>query len=1334
MLSRQVAEEYHSLAVQSILESGPQRFDTSREGIERQQRLNKKPAVASQYEYEQRLEGKTPEQIQAHMGEVAAPDVDPTMAAAGAAGGAFKLAYSAFNKLVPSLAKAVAAGVVSAGTEYPLGTAAGMVAEKYPGLALPFSVATGLLSGATIESALERGILKAAQKAGRKLTDSDKALGLMRIRSTLATEAGSIGEDASRVVNPIERTLPPQKKVERLLELSNKNDPIVNKALGEIDKELGTESKSSFKAPENILSKAQRPSILAKNPWFNVEHVRDSYRFKTVVDDVSQIPQVVEKFIAKTGAEIIKLDVEKLSQPREWGWRIASFDLRMPNGQLVEYYLLVKEMEAAKKAANHALFEKWRNTTESERLSNPQYERDLMKSNSRYQAAWDAFLSREGLDATAADASLKNISAWSESARKKLSFRSSGSGEDLRQEPFSLTTEKALQAAHTRPLEGSTETSLKSSMGSPPDENMITQRRAEIKSAMDELNAELGNQPAGKVLDILRNQRGELRLTGGLSAGSGVPTPKEPPHKVMSKEIPAIVADAGAAPPQFAKYAGNINLERIDSPDAVKAIVDGYATLQAPEFEAARRGVQTWDMTAAESKNYGLDDLLGRKLGQAYNAGQVENARNLLVASATNLKELAVKIRSGTATDLDKFEFVRATNLHYGIQAQVAGAAAEAGRALQIFRKISQVDQIKLSEVKERLAATNSPVTIERMADAIATMRTPAQVSAFVPRALRATTKDMFLEAWINGLLSGPPTHAVNTLSNMLTAMMQIPERLLAAEIGRLNGAAREITEGEVVAQAYGALQGALDGLKLVGRALISGEPSDPMAKVEMRSRRAITAENVRQLPVIQKLAPNALQAGGAAARAVDFLGEAIRMPGRFLTTEDEFFKAMGYRMELHAQAYRKAHIEEGLSGENAARRIQEIMSDPETYAPDVHLAAVDAMRYQTFTNNLNSRMLSAVAGSSNPFLRIVFPFVSTPTNILRYMIERTPFAVTMQHVRADLSAGGARADLALSRIALGSAIAGVCAWMAAAGTITGSGPSDKNRRSQLMNQGWQPDSVKIGDTYYSYSRLEPLGGLMGIAASAAEIMGELGTEDQQTLAAGIAGAFGKYVTSRTWLRGMSDIIQAMDDPDRYGDRYLKKLFGTVVPTGVAQVERVMSPEMKEVTDYIDAIKARTPGWSDTLPRRRNLWGEAIRFEGGIGPDIASPIYTSRAKASPIDKELYEQRIAVSMPRKTQTIQGVPVELTPQQYERFIILMNKTPLSSSGKPLKETLNDMVSRDAYYRSLGGNRDQKENMIRAYVREAQTMAKDSLLSENSTLQQVVRLLQAQKMGEQ
>jgi hypothetical protein len=256
----------------------------------------------------------------------------------------------------------------------------------------------------------------------------------------------------------------------------------------------------------------------------------------------------------------------------------------------------------------------------------------------------------------------------------------------------------------------------------------------------------------------------------------------------------------------------------------------------------------------------------------------------------------------------------------------------------------------------------------------------------------------------------------------------------------------------------------------------------------------------------------------------------------------------------------------------------------------------------------------------------------------------------------------------------------------------------------------------------------------MGIAASAAEIMGELGTEDQQTLAAGIAGAFGKYVTSRTWLRGMSDIIQAMDDPDRYGDRYLKKLFGTVVPTGVAQVERVMSPEMKEVTDYIDAIKARTPGWSDTLPRRRNLWGEAIRFEGGIGPDIASPIYTSRAKASPIDKELYEQRIAVSMPRKTQTIQGVPVELTPQQYERFIILMNKTPLSSSGKPLKETLNDMVSRDAYYRSLGGNRDQKENMIRAYVREAQTMAKDSLLSENSTLQQVVRLLQAQKMGEQ
>lgn len=39
------------------------------------------------------------------------------------------------------------------------------------------------------------------------------------------------------------------------------------------------------------------------------------------------------------------MDVEKLLKPKLWGWRFVAFDLRFPNGQLVEYYLPPLELD-----------------------------------------------------------------------------------------------------------------------------------------------------------------------------------------------------------------------------------------------------------------------------------------------------------------------------------------------------------------------------------------------------------------------------------------------------------------------------------------------------------------------------------------------------------------------------------------------------------------------------------------------------------------------------------------------------------------------------------------------------------------------------------------------------------------------------------------------------------------------------------------------------------------------------------------------------------------------------------------------------------------------------
>ena len=168
-------------------------------------------------------------------------------------------------------------------------------------------------------------------------------------------------KDESGIVNPIDLKASPEEKVKQLVALSQENAPIIDAFIERVDDKYGTKSKSSFKLPENILSKSVRPSILARKPWYQVEHIRDSFRFKTVINSFEDLPGIIEMTRRELGAEIVKVDLDKVMDPMEWGWRIASFDLRMPNGQLVEYYIPIRELESQKKKEGHALFEKWRN-------------------------------------------------------------------------------------------------------------------------------------------------------------------------------------------------------------------------------------------------------------------------------------------------------------------------------------------------------------------------------------------------------------------------------------------------------------------------------------------------------------------------------------------------------------------------------------------------------------------------------------------------------------------------------------------------------------------------------------------------------------------------------------------------------------------------------------------------------------------------------------------------------------------------------------------------------------------------------------------------------------
>src|SRR3546814_14986772 len=109
---------------------------------------------------------------------------------------------------------------------------------------------------------------------------------------------------------------------------------------------------------------------------------------------------------------------------------------------------------------------------------------------------------------------------------------------------------------------------------------------------------------------------------------------------------------------------------------------------------------------------------------------------------------------------------------------------------------------------------------------------------------------------------------------------------------------------------------------------------------------------------------------------------------------------------------------------------------------------SLDYARYVTFQRPLGpvASKLSAMTTAA-PSLKLILPFVRTPTNLIKFAGERSPFAPMMESWRKDFAAGGARRDLALARVMVGSGLGSAIAELAAQGVIHGAETKYCNRQ-----------------------------------------------------------------------------------------------------------------------------------------------------------------------------------------------------------------------------------------------------------------------------------------------
>ncbi|WP_114227045.1 MULTISPECIES: D-Ala-D-Ala carboxypeptidase family metallohydrolase [Sphingomonas] len=735
----------------------------------------------------------------------------------------------------------------------------------------------------------------------------------------------------------------------------------------------------------------------------------------------------------------------------------------------------------------------------------------------------------------------------------------------------------------------------------------------------------------------------------------------------------------------------NINLDHIESVDdithALKKAEDTFG------FDGARRGVISHEETQALAEDLGMtaDDLLNRREGQALNAEQAYAARNILAKSAEELQLLArVAKDNGGAEDLAAFQ--RALIRHAAIQEQVTGATAEAGRALSAFRISANSGSVR--EEVLRAAVAGKETDLKKIAqDLLDRADNPGDFNRAAAEAWKPTRLDKAVELYYAGMLSGPQTHMANIVGNTITALTAPIEHGIAAGIGAVRGGVNKVLGrstdrvlfSEVGARAFGLLQGAKDGAEAVSRYLRTGERLDEFSKIEAARHQAISGTK----------------------------GKIVRAPLAALEVEDEFFKSMARRMEMNAQAVRIARGE-GLRGAAAKTRIAELIANP---TQKMLAQAGDYGRYLTFQRQLTGKLgtnLQRLVNES-PALKLFLPFIRTPANIFKYSVEHSPLAVTMPSVWKELAAGGARRDVAVAKVMFGTGLAMAAYKGVEDGFITGNGPADPQQKSLLVAEGWQPYSLKVGDRYYSYQRLDPFASILGVAADLADKQSGMTEAQRDKTTALLIGGMVSNLENKSFLTGISDVFSAVDaagsgNPQQAVRIIQQRIAGVAVPAIVSQTANVLDPVQRTTSEdsfaegQLDAIKNRIPGLSKDQNPTRDVMGDPRVTKETLGPDIASPIRTSNATIDPDVEAIRDSGAGIGRLQRRGTFGGEKRKLNDKEWDSYQAL--------AGKLTRQYIEEETSAADW---KDQSAEDRRTAIKSAIKDARSEARTQLFGE-------------------
>jgi hypothetical protein len=700
--------------------------------------------------------------------------------------------------------------------------------------------------------------------------------------------------------------------------------------------------------------------------------------------------------------------------------------------------------------------------------------------------------------------------------------------------------------------------------------------------------------------------------TGKIGPYSVIKDAKPAQAEAIEKATPTMPTTGKPSPTPTEVAAGVpetvLNLDLIDGPDTFKQHIEAVArSVGADKFERI-----SYTDFAAKASAEGYDETFVARLldpSVATEADYGKAYKMLLVQSDASKRtyDLGLKVKQakkdGELTDDLSSQFLQAIAYEGAVVKAVKGRQIDIARSLGIFSQARQSSVNRgemLSGLMTEAGGINSAFDL---ANKYTALSSKSAMGDLAEKTISGTLKDIWFSTWINGLLSSPVTHAKNIAGNLFFGALQMPERAVASFIGKgrnlfFKGGEEAISMNEVYAQAAGFLQGIREGGEIAATAFVKNTSTDPFTKIE-------TGRVGRDAFDIDF---GDSETGKAFSNALRYWGKFVTLPGRALMAEDEFYKAVGYRMELNALAVRegdrmyKKLIQTGLSPDDAAKQASDLtaslLANP---TPDVDEAAKAVSRTVTFTRELEKSLQGMQSVAQYPLIKIFVPFIKTPTNIALEAFARTPgLNFASPRFWGDYNAGGIRRDQAMARVTLGGAMMYSVSAGVFEGKLTGYGPMRGEDKKALEGTGWQPfsfmfnksdvdpdllaefekiTSVKYGPdkVYISYAGLEPIATLLGIGATAGEYaqLTRRGS-DLDKMAMGSALGVYQYLSEQPAIQGFNEVVKiftsgSKDGPSKLYD-FIKNTSKQVTefavggsPLGahssfVASVERIVDP------------------------------------------------------------------------------------------------------------------------------------------------------------------------------